>query len=73
MSRPTDTADALSRADDLRATARRLVEHGLGPPEAANLTAYLYGLPPVAGGWTVDELERLLFVRHLVDTERLRS
>jgi hypothetical protein len=47
-------------------TYRLLGSKGLRPTEAGNLTAYLHGLSPVESGWNVGEIERLLFVRHLV-------
>ena len=46
---------------------------GMRPAEAGNLTAYLNGLTPVEDGWTISEVERLLFVRYLADRGRLRS
>jgi hypothetical protein len=46
---------------------------GFRSDEAGNLTAYLQGLTPVKGGWAVGEIERLLFVRHLVDRGDLGS
>ena len=51
------------------------ISPGMGsePTEAGNLTAYLIGLAPVESGWTVDEIERLLFVRHLVERRRIKS
>ena len=47
-------------------TYRRLGSKGLRPDEAGNLTAYLHGLSPVESGWQVGEIERLVFLRHLV-------
>jgi hypothetical protein len=49
------------------ATYRDLGAKGFGPTEAGNLTAYLGGLRPAGRGWTVAELDRLLFLRYLVD------
>ena len=56
-----------------RATYRQLGSIGMQPAEAGNLTAYLHGLTPVEGGWTIAEVEHLMFVRYLVDRGRLRS
>jgi hypothetical protein len=56
-----------------RTTSRLLAAGGFQPAEAGNLTAYLYGLKPVEGGWTADEIERLLFVRYLVERRRITS
>ena len=60
-------------AGDVRRASRYLIAHAFRPAEAGNLTAYLHGLAPVEGGWTVDEIEGLLFVRHLVEHQRLTS
>jgi hypothetical protein len=52
------------------ATYRDLGAKGLAPREAGNLTAYLRGLRPIDQGWTVAEIDRLLFLRYLVDRGR---
>jgi hypothetical protein len=57
----------------VRATFRRLRAMGLDAIEAGNLTAYDRGIPPIEGGWTVKEIDRLLFVRYLVERRRLAS
>lgn len=54
-------------------TYRLLGSRGFRSDEAGNLTAYLHGLPPVKGGWTVGDIERLLFLRHLVERGHLGS
>jgi hypothetical protein len=54
-------------------TFRRLRIAGLTAAQAGNLTARLSGLSPVRTGWNVVEIERLLFLRSLVDTGRVRS
>ena len=48
-----------------RATFRLLLLRGLAPDEAANLTAYLCGLPVHDARWTLGEINRLLFLRDL--------
>ena len=55
----------------VRATYRQLVMRGLTPTEAGNLTAYLSGVGPVSSGWTIGQIERLLFLRHLARSGRL--
>jgi hypothetical protein len=50
-----------------RATFRRLRVCGLTDTEAGNLTARLEGLRPVRDGWAVVEIERLVFLRWLVE------
>ena len=69
-------ADAATQSvmqESARATWRRLRLAGLSPREAASLTAHLAGLAMVPGGWAIEELERLLFVRELVRTGRMGS
>lgn len=46
-------------------TYRRLVQGGLAPAEAANLTAFLCGLPIGAAPWRLREVNQLLFLREL--------
>jgi hypothetical protein len=64
--RPVRRSAALATYSDLGA-------RGLAPTEAGNLTAYLRGLRPVDQGWTVAEIDRLLFLRYLVDRGRLAA
>lgn len=72
--RAGDTVASLqAAAADIRAASRYLIAQGFEPTDAGNLTAQLHGLAPVEGGWTVEELERLLFVRHLVKCRHLKS
>jgi hypothetical protein len=52
-------------------TFRRLTLGGLSPAEAANLTAFLCGLPLGSTGWRLSEVNRLLFLRELHRTGRL--
>jgi len=44
---------------------------GLTDAEAGNLTAHLSGLHVAEQGWTLLEIERLLFVRSLVERGRI--
>ena len=46
---------------------------GLTATEAGNLTAHLSGLQVTERSWTIHEIERLQFLRTLVDLGRLRS
>ena len=54
-------------------TFRRLRVAGFTSTQAGNLTARLSGISPARSGWSVNEIERLLFLRSLVDTGRVRS
>jgi hypothetical protein len=57
--------DQLSRG--VRATFGELVSRGLNPREAANVTAYLSGLPVSQHAWEVDQVCHLLFLRNLAE------
>jgi hypothetical protein len=39
--------------------------------EAGNLTAFLQGLEPIESGWTIEGIERLMYLRELVQEDRL--
>ena len=72
LARAHDAASDVA-AGAVRDASRFLTAQGFETTEVGNLTAYLHGLTPVEGGWTVDEIERLLFVRHLVERQIIRS
>ena len=65
-----ETVCAAPQAMSPRTTFRRLRICGLSAEEAGNLTARLEGLRPVRDGWAVLEIERLVFLRWLVDRGR---
>ena len=54
------------------ATTWRLQLCGLSVTEASNLTAHLNGLPAVDSGWTVRQIEHLVFLRSILETGRLK-
>ena len=56
----------------LKATYRALLARGLEAGEAANLTAFLHGLPSAGFHWTLAEIEAILHrrIRHAADTRR---
>ena len=62
-SQPTEP----QRAKDLvtRATYRMLQMRGLSPDEAANLTAFMCGIPVGEQHWKLKEVNQLLFLREL--------
>lgn len=53
----------------LKATYRALLARGLDTAEAANLTAFLHGLPSVGFHWTLPEIESIIRRRiaHVAD------
>ena len=68
---PIDDYETARRSVDVAVTARRLQLGGLSLPEASNLTAHLAGLPPIRTGWSLRQVEHLLFHRSIVETGRL--
>ena len=68
---PIDDHETVRGAVDVARTARGLLLAGLSPTEASNLAAHLAGLPPAGTGWTVRQVEHLLFLRSIVETGRL--
>jgi hypothetical protein len=56
-----------------RSTYQRLRMVGLTAAEAGNLTAHLNGLKVAGQGWTLREIEGLLFIRALADLGRIPS
>jgi hypothetical protein len=53
-----------------RATYRSLLMKGMAPDEAANLTAYMAGIPIGESHWTLSQVNQLLFLRQLQRTGR---
>jgi hypothetical protein len=51
--------------------ARRLQQRGFTPTEAANLLARCAGLPAARSGWTIRQVEHLVFIRTIVENGRL--
>jgi hypothetical protein len=54
-------------------TVRLLTLRGLAPAEAANLTAYMCGIPVADRQWDLREINKLLFLRELRRTGRFGS
>jgi hypothetical protein len=53
-----------------RSTYRHLLMKGMAPEEAANLTAYLAGIPVGEAHWTLKQINQLLFLRQMQQTGR---
>lgn len=53
-----------------RTTYRSLLLKGMAPEEAANLTAYLAGIPIGDSTWTLKQINQLLFLRQMQRTGR---
>jgi hypothetical protein len=61
-----ETRQALHTA----ATYRVLLLKGMAPEEAANLTAYMAGIPIGESNWTLNQVNKLLFLRQMKLTGR---
>jgi hypothetical protein len=53
------------------ATYRELIGLGFRSTEAASLVAYLAGLPVGAAPWTLVEVNRMLFLRHMYRSRQI--
>ena len=53
-----------------RAVWRLLQMKGMTPDEAANLTAFLYGLPTADLRWSLKQINQLLFLRQMRQSGR---
>lgn len=63
--------EVLPGSPRIRETHRALIRQGLATTEATNLVAYLNGLRVGDASWTLDEINRVLFLRHLYRSGRL--
>ena len=53
-----------------RSTYRHLLLKGMAPDEAANLTAFMAGIPVGDAHWTLKQINQLLFLRQMRQTGR---
>jgi len=60
-------------AASLKATYRALLARGLEAGEAANLTAFLHGLPSAGFRWTLPEVEAIVHRRLMFAAEQRAS
>src|ERR1700741_4861961 len=60
---PMAERPAATSAPSPRAVWRLLQMKGMTPDEAANLTAFMYGLPTADVRWSLPQLNQLLFLR----------
>ena len=61
---------AAAPAPSPRAVWRLLQMKGMTPDEAANLTAFMYGLPTADLRWSLPQLNQLLFLRQMRQSGR---
>jgi hypothetical protein len=75
LQQPTSFATPEQRsgasATSVRTTYRGLRRMGWSETEASSMAAHLAGLTPSRTGWQLREVERLLFIRSLVDDGRI--
>jgi hypothetical protein len=65
---PSSTSPAGARTSlTTRSTYRNLLLRGMAPEEAANLTAFLAGIPVGEGHWTIKQINELLFLRRMAE------
>jgi hypothetical protein len=62
---PVLSTSVTSGARRPNAAYRQLVARGLEPGEAANVAAYLAGIPIGDHAWMLDEVNHLIFLREL--------
>ena len=53
-----------------RTTYRHLLMKGMAPEEAANLTAFIAGIPVGEAHWTLQQVNQLLFLRRMQESGR---
>jgi hypothetical protein len=53
-----------------RSTYRHLLLKGMAPDEAANLTAFMAGIPVGEAHWTLKQINQLLFLRQMRQSGR---
>ena len=58
---------------DTKEIYRSLLVRSLSPAEAANLTAFLCGIPVGRQPWKIHEVNRLLFLREMYIAGRFRT
>ena len=73
ISTVTPEPAATTPAPTPRAVWRLLQMRGMTPDEAANLTAFLYGLPTADLRWSLPQLNKLLFLRQMQQDGRFGS
>lgn len=57
----------------IRTLYRRLLMMGYTKEDASNMVANLMGLGPNDKGWTVSELQKLLFLTYLIKVDKVKE
>ena len=61
----TELPAEIQRSLATRSTYRHLLLKGMAPDEAANLTAFIAGIPVGEAHWTLKQINQLLFLRQM--------
>ncbi len=67
---PTLAPSTATQAPATRPLFRLLMMKGLTPAEAANLTAFMCGLPAARLDWSLRQIHQMLFLREMQQTGR---
>ncbi|MEA2620430.1 MAG: hypothetical protein QOC97_1203 [Chloroflexota bacterium] len=67
---PTPTPSTAIQPPATRPLYRLLMMKGLTPAEAANLTAFMCGLPATRLDWSLRQINQMLFLREMQQTGR---
>ena len=67
---PTASQSTANQVPATRPLYRLLMMKGLTPAEAANLTAFLCGLPATRLDWSLRQINQMLFLREMQQTGR---
>jgi hypothetical protein len=65
-----ETTPETQRSLATRSTYRHLLLKGMAPEEAANLTAFMAGIPVGEATWTLKQINQMLFLRQMRQTGR---
>ena len=66
----TELQTETQRSLATRTTYRHLLLKGMAPEEAANLTAFMAGIPVGEAHWTLKQINQLLFLRQMRQSGR---
>lgn len=67
---PRNVTSSPARAIATRSIYRAFLLKGLAPDEAANLTAFVSGIPVTDVHWSLRQVNQLLFLREMASTGR---
>lgn len=65
--------DFILDSKSVRTLYRRLLIMGYSKEDASNMIANLMGLGPLEHGWSVKELQKLLFLKYLIVEDKVKG